>query len=221
MDDILKHSRFYMTTVTFLVEDCLFRVPRGPFETESTVFRDMFLLPTGDQDVLEGSSDANPIQLEGIKKDDFEQLLKVLYPYYCSREPEQPAGREQWTSVLKLSALWMLEQVRQIAINALASVDLTAVERLVLAMEYDITDWFIPAVNDIARRPEPIGMEDVNHLGVEVALKIAAVREQLTFKVVQEHSKSRKPFHVYEFTVGPRHAQNLDFTPCIRDIFNL
>lgn len=58
------------------MEDCLFRVPREPLEAESTVFRDMFLLPQGE--TVEGLTDANPVVLPGVSKEDFEQLLKAL-----------------------------------------------------------------------------------------------------------------------------------------------
>ena len=60
------------------MEDCLFRVPREPLEAESTVFKDMFLLPQGDKVKVEGLSDANPVVLDGVKKKDFERLLKAL-----------------------------------------------------------------------------------------------------------------------------------------------
>ena len=60
------------------VEDCLFRVPREPLEEESTIFADMFLLPQGEQVMVEGQSDENPIVLQGIEKDEFEPLLKAL-----------------------------------------------------------------------------------------------------------------------------------------------
>lgn len=58
--------------------DCLFKVPREPLEAESIVFRDMFLLPQGDEDKVEGLSDENPVVLQGIKQDQFEHLLTVL-----------------------------------------------------------------------------------------------------------------------------------------------
>ena len=60
------------------MEDCLFRVPREPLEEESTVFGDMFLLPQGEQVVVEGLSDENPVVLQGINRDEFESLLKAL-----------------------------------------------------------------------------------------------------------------------------------------------
>jgi len=61
------------------VENCLFRVPIEPFEQESTVFRDMFSMPQGSQDTVEGLSDDKPIRLDGVTKHDFEQLLKALF----------------------------------------------------------------------------------------------------------------------------------------------
>jgi len=38
----------------------------------------MFLLPQGDKVKVEGLSDANPVVLDGVKKKDFERLLKAL-----------------------------------------------------------------------------------------------------------------------------------------------
>ena len=60
------------------MKDSLFRVPREPLEEESIAFADMFLLPQGEQVIVEGQSDENPIVLQGIEKDDFESLLKAL-----------------------------------------------------------------------------------------------------------------------------------------------
>jgi len=60
------------------VENYLFRVPHSCL-AQSEVFRDLFLLPVGAHGA-EGQSDANPIVLEGIKKGEFESLLKVLCP---------------------------------------------------------------------------------------------------------------------------------------------
>jgi hypothetical protein len=66
------------------VEDTLFRVPRHEFEETSEVFSDMFRLPTGEGSLqtADGSSDENPILLEGHKAVDFANLLKILYLRY-------------------------------------------------------------------------------------------------------------------------------------------
>ncbi|KAF8833800.1 hypothetical protein BDN67DRAFT_873446, partial [Paxillus ammoniavirescens] len=160
------------------VEGCLLRVPRGPLQSQSPVFRDMFLLPVGDQGEAEGLSDVKPIRLEGVKLNDFEQLLKVLYPWSHGKQ-ELPDGCAQWTSALKLASLWDFDGVREKAIEALEALDITPVDKLALAMQYNIEQWMIPAINAIAQRPEPIGVEDVDRLGLDVALKIALVREQV------------------------------------------
>jgi hypothetical protein len=55
-------------------------VPRYPFVRTSEVFRDMFSLPVPDIPSVEGSSDENPLFLEGVDKADFRCLLKVMFP---------------------------------------------------------------------------------------------------------------------------------------------
>ncbi|KAF9228861.1 hypothetical protein BS17DRAFT_724751 [Gyrodon lividus] len=213
-----RHSRFYMTTVIFLVEGCLLRVPRDPFESRSSIFRDMFLLPVGNEEEAEGLSDARPIRLEGVKLDDFEQLLKVLFPGSHGQQ-ELPDGCAQWTSVLELATLWAFDHARKEAIEALAVLPITPVDKIVLATKYDIKDWMLPAINAMAQRVEPIGVEDVNRLGLDFALKIASVREQIT--LVALYRNGRHP--TQELAVGPRNCiiQTLDFTPMIHMIFDL
>lgn len=63
------------------VENISFKVWRRNFEHGSSVFQEMFSLPTGAK-ASEGLSRDNPIILEGISANDFRQLLKVMYPLY-------------------------------------------------------------------------------------------------------------------------------------------
>jgi hypothetical protein len=62
------------------VENTLFRVPRHHFEQESEVFRDMFQLPIAEDTTPDGCSDEQPLRLDGILKQDFRQLLRVMFP---------------------------------------------------------------------------------------------------------------------------------------------
>ena len=64
------------------VENELFKVPTRNFAIESEIFSDMFQLPvpTDGGGTPEGSSDERPIRLDGIKKSDFIQLLRVMFP---------------------------------------------------------------------------------------------------------------------------------------------
>ena len=85
------------------VEDSLYRLPKRNLRV-SAAFKDMLGPPKSKSDCVsrgrknnepsqpnertephfdlngEGESNANPIVLEGIKKDDFDSLLEVLYP---------------------------------------------------------------------------------------------------------------------------------------------
>lgn len=46
-----------------------------------------------------------------------------------------------------------------------------------LAIDYDVEAWFIPAMNKLVQRAEPVFIADLAHVGIECALKIAAIRE--------------------------------------------
>jgi hypothetical protein len=64
------------------VEDRLFKVPARNFITESEVFETMFKLPQNPDVKADGLSNNQPLRLEGVKSDDFRQLLRVMYPRY-------------------------------------------------------------------------------------------------------------------------------------------
>lgn len=209
--EVQRHACFYMNSVTFLVEDCLFKVPREPFEKESAIFCDMFALPQGDGEIVEGLSDEAPIRLYGVNKEDFEQLLKALFGRRHGRAPCSPGTIEQWTSVLKLSTAWGFEQVRTAAIDALMALGVSAIDRVVLGRKYDIQsrEWLLPGLNELARRAEPIAFEEASQIGFDTALKLASVRERLAL--------SRNPgYHAMErIIVAPSRdesAQHLDFS---------
>ena len=74
---VCSRSRHPRLNVTMQVENRLFRVPRQSLESQSKIFRDMFSLPVAED--TEGSSDNNPIRLDGIKKEEFKRFLEVLF----------------------------------------------------------------------------------------------------------------------------------------------
>ncbi|KAI6137432.1 hypothetical protein EDD17DRAFT_1517365 [Pisolithus thermaeus] len=206
-NDISRHSNFYVSTVTFLVEDSLFKGPREPFEKESEVFCDMLSLPQGSSVVAEGTSDENPIRIDRTSKDDFEQLLKALLHRKYGSQPNLPHGIEQWTSVLKLSTAWNFERLRQAAINALTESGISTVDRVVLSQRYYIKNWLLPALNELARRPEPITLEEAQRMGIDIALKLASVRERVTV-TVQTHPTAHPPYSAFGASVPYQQITN-------------
>ncbi|KAI5988161.1 hypothetical protein EDD15DRAFT_2289964 [Pisolithus albus] len=206
-----KDDEFYMTFVTIQVEDTLFKVPREALESQSPVFKDMFSLPPPPNVEVDGSSDEHPIVLpEPVTAVDFKWLLKVLLLPTSFVGPRLPkGGHDAWISVLKLSLMWEMEGLRTLALRHLRYPTgwKSAAEKLALALKYEIRDWIVPGVNELARRPEPMGVEDVQILGLETTLKVAAVRESLATDG-------------YRLTAGCRAASNVDFTQIIKEIFS-
>lgn len=225
------HEQFYFTFVTFLVEDCLFRVPRDTLESQSDIFRDLFLLPV-QADKAEGYSDSNPIVLEGILKDEFQSLMKVLYPMPFTRLPPAPDGLpatlEEWTGILKLSKMWSFTRVQEFAIQQMEPMLATKpLDKVALAQDYGVTEWLVPALLQLARREEPIGLEDVRKLGLDTALKLADVRESAQSTMPTWAGRyymnpiDRSVDMPIITATGPRGSTLCDFTSRIRQVFNL
>ncbi|KIO04195.1 hypothetical protein M404DRAFT_48882, partial [Pisolithus tinctorius Marx 270] len=182
-----KHLEFYTHTVTFLVEDCLFRTPREPLEAESTVFRDRFLLPQGESKRVYGRS---PVVLRGVSKKEFESLLRALM-YRSVRHGTNKGSDldyDQWMSVLKLSTTWEFTGLSNAAIEYLDCLlrPLDPITKVELALQYNIQEWLLSALLMLARRSAPISIEEGRRIGFENALKLASVREKLQLETTVE-----------------------------------
>ncbi|KAN0081373.1 hypothetical protein V8E55_008997 [Tylopilus felleus] len=226
MSEIERDHQFYMTLVTIQVENCLFRVPRQSLQSQSRVFRDMFSLPVSG--VAEGSSDDNPIRLEGVSEEEFRRFLDVSLSTTASSACEettvttqQGSVFEMWFPVLKVAHMWQCDAIHKLAIKNMPynQIDKTLGEKLKLAIQYDMPPWILSGVNVLAQRKEPLGMDDFACFGPELTLKVAAVRESLGI------SSDRGGFYRDAATLiavnGTRDASTVDFTPAIKGVFQL
>jgi hypothetical protein len=82
-------------------------------------------------------------------------------------------------------------------------------DKFVLARDYHVDEWLVSALNSLAQRREPMGVEDAMCLGIEYTLKIAAIREGV------------QAYRSGGLRVGERGAVAIDFTTKIRDVFGL
>ncbi|TDL14614.1 hypothetical protein BD410DRAFT_858951 [Rickenella mellea] len=73
---------------------------------QSSVFKDMFLSPTGDENDVEGMCDEKPVRLEGV---------------------DNPSVN--WEGAIALADMWDFPQVRATAINGLGKLPLDVVEK--------------------------------------------------------------------------------------------
>jgi len=213
---VSEDESYYFADVVFLVEDRLFKVPRRYFEEDSEVFRDMFQLPVPKDVVPDGCSRENPLRLEGIAKEDFKQLLKIMYPKRFGQE--EILSILEWTSVLKLATMWEFDEIRKLAIRKMSALDIDTVEKVVIARDYQVGEWLVPTINTLAQREQPLGVQDVNRLGWDYVLKVAEVRESLSSPNSGGSTYCRY-CHTYGIGHGGVDRMGHDFTEVIRRVF--
>ena len=190
---MVKHERFYRETTVFKVEDVLFRLSRARLEALSPVFRDMFSVPSpkvrNEKKEREGTSDANPIVLEGYKSVDFERLISLIYPSddFLPGDPVPTYTKEEWISILKLSTAWEMDKVRKKAINALSRMTMSATEKILTGREFRVARWFSEGIEEIASTEDmkKYPIEDLAlTFGWETAARVLYIWSNIPFKSV-------------------------------------
>src|ERR1700722_591921 len=189
----------------------------------------MFRVPVVENAVPDGCSREQPLRLDGIEKADFKQLSKCLHPrsvFYVKHPTNQLTksrfGHEEtltipeWISVLKLSTMWQFDKIRQFAIEQMSERQLDVLEKVGLARDHRVKEWLLPALNAYTRLGRPMGIEDVNRLGLDLVLKIVNIRESTPVSCAV--CSCRRPM-----TAGLRTnidaRQQTDFTEPLRKAF--
>lgn len=136
-----------------------------------------------------------------------------------------PKSPDEWLSVIKLARMWEFDDVHKSSVKMVPyhSVKKSPVEKVALAFQHSIKEWLVPGLDELAKRPEPIGIKDVDLLGLDVALKVAAVRESLA---LDTKPSTGKPSRWGESATpclvsGSRDASAIDFTHTVKKIFQL
>ncbi|PBK73969.1 hypothetical protein ARMSODRAFT_951505 [Armillaria solidipes] len=169
---------YYWDTIILQVEDTLFRIPKYQLVGKSEIFDAMLSLPQG-SNKPEGSSDDVPIKLENISKIDFERLLQILYPRDTVKPPE--LSIESWISILRLSSLWQMGDMRSNAIEHLTPrlCNVSPDDRVLLGRKFSVAHWISSGYVDLAKREGAVSLEEAGKIGLETALLIQHVRESL------------------------------------------
>ncbi|KDR75481.1 hypothetical protein GALMADRAFT_68512 [Galerina marginata CBS 339.88] len=192
---IIHDKDFYLQIAVFLVEDTLFKLPILDFTEESEVFKTMFQLPQNPHVEVEGMTDEKPIVLEGVKKEDFKQLLRIVYSR--RHRKEEKLTTKEWESVLVLSSKWDMDVLRQLAIRKITPDLVTDPHELVLwGQKYNVDSWTLEGIRALVDQEEPMHEEDVKTLGLSVILKISAIREWLAWKAFKNAGYSRQVQHI-------------------------
>jgi len=206
-----RDSVCYINNRRFLVEGCIFHIPVDALVEQSEIFRGMMELPVSSDQEAEGLSDENPIRLDGVSKDDFQQLIKVLHPRF--QEPDSLLSFSQWASVLKLADKYCMDKVKDHAIssmNRLPIADIDHVEKIVIARKYNIESWLVPTFNAILQRSQSFTEHDLERLGAPTLLHLVALRDRLRPQCYECHSSSSWQLG------GQRERITVNFTQALR-----
>ncbi|KAG9221266.1 hypothetical protein CCMSSC00406_0008899 [Pleurotus cornucopiae] len=171
---VVHDEDYYFDFIIFQVGDRLFKVPRHKFVEESVIFRSMSDLPLGEKRA-DGLTDEQPLRLDGVEQADFRHFLKYLYPRGIGRPVSLTL--DEWLSILKLSSLWEMDRIRNDAITNLPALLTNPAQKLGVAIDYNIEFWLVPAMQELVQREAPLSVADLEHIGIECALRLAAIRE--------------------------------------------
>ncbi|KAG8221241.1 hypothetical protein J3R82DRAFT_1403 [Butyriboletus roseoflavus] len=66
---------------------------------------------------------------------------------------------ERWLPVVKLARMWEFDEVYKYAVKNMPYTQIckSPAEKVVIAFQYDIKPWLIPALDELAQREEPLG----------------------------------------------------------------
>jgi len=179
---IERDPSYYLPTKIFLVDGILFQIHVDILARESEVFKDIMSLPVFPDGYAEGVCDENPIRLEGVFKDAFRQLLRVLYPSKAIGCAEV-LSFSQWTLVLELADRYCMDSLRRHAISKMEHIQqVDPVDKLVLARRFNVSQWLLPSFTEILQRSNSLDHRAVDSLGVETVLRLVAIRDRMPWQ---------------------------------------
>ncbi|CAE6450651.1 unnamed protein product [Rhizoctonia solani] len=181
-EEVMPHPQFFLdnTLIAIQIEKTLFNVHKYQL-AKSEFFSDMFKEPKAEEGEPEaGSSPKNPIVIKGVSALDFAALLKVLYASHFSGEqhiPETPLI----IPAFRLANLFNFPELRAYLLP-LAEQNLSEVDKIIFAREFDIKEWLAPSHIHLCQRLEPPDVEEARKLGVDSVRMISRMREKYRTK---------------------------------------
>ncbi|KAL1759886.1 hypothetical protein FB107DRAFT_270616 [Schizophyllum commune] len=147
----------------YLDDGSAYNVHRSFFAAHSPKFAAEFLC----------NSHAEVVRLPEISSVDFECFLSMIYPIAIGEFDVHTVA--EWSSVLRLATKWSFDRLRTLALPIA-----TAVDKIVLAREFDFGDaWIEPALKALCAAPGWLEYEEAERLGLRTVFEIGRARERL------------------------------------------
>jgi hypothetical protein len=174
----------------------MFKIPKHHV-AQISIFSTVFSLPPS-KGGIEGDTEENPLILHQISKADFKAFLRVLVPLYVNSTllfihkynssprlgfsfRQTPPNYSKisvatWKSTLKLSTMWEVTAVRDLAIKNLNKLEV--VDMILLGIEYRVSQWFIAGCSRLILRSCGPTEKECNLLGIGFVVQIYGLRER-------------------------------------------
>ncbi|KAH6894023.1 hypothetical protein BKA70DRAFT_1570756 [Coprinopsis sp. MPI-PUGE-AT-0042] len=170
-----KHSLYFWESITFKVEGVIFQLPKYRFVEDSGVFMDM----------VQASKEDGVVELD-VALVEFESFLKAFLPRTLTvYENRVQLTKDEWVSALKLSTLWLFNDLRKFAISELDWQITDPIERISLAKEYNVYSWLLKGCEDVIWRllsfndpdgePMTLTAQEGQRIGMDVALALSGI----------------------------------------------
>ncbi|KAI0319570.1 hypothetical protein OF83DRAFT_1170120 [Amylostereum chailletii] len=162
---LVKHDRFFFDdgNAIFLVESTAYRLHKYFFVRDSATFVSCF------------NEKEHVVKLDGVRKDEMDAFLKVLYP--IDFKARDISTLEEWTAVHRLSNMWGFATLRSLAVEQLEGLT-SPVDKIVLGRAYDIRAWLEPAFIALGARANPLTIEEGRRLGVDDTVTVFHIRQR-------------------------------------------
>ncbi|KAF9446548.1 hypothetical protein P691DRAFT_803840 [Macrolepiota fuliginosa MF-IS2] len=174
INDLKRNRFFYIENVVFRVEDNLYKVSNRPFTQHSPFFRRCF-----ESRGFVKFNHHDPLVIDpDVTKTEFECLLCFFFPPKLSGEWEP--STTQWVSILRLSAKWEMDEVKNLAVQKLGGLDFgDTATKLRMAQESGIWDWFVSGMRTLVTRREPLSIHEYRVLKAQHILQVLNLRERV------------------------------------------
>lgn len=80
---------------------------------------------------------------------------------------------------MKLSTMWDFFEVRNLAIQALSTMEMDPVFQVANALQYKVPKWLFAGLESLVKRKEAISISEAKTLGLETTIRIYQIREDV------------------------------------------
>jgi len=152
----------------------MFQIPKH-YVSQIGIFSTIFSLPPSKDGGIEGLAEENPLILHQLSKVDFKGFLSVLIPLQVPPNHSN-ISLDVWKSTLKLSTMWEVTALRDLAIRNMNQLDVC--DMISLGSTYRVSQWFLTGCTKLIMRSHGPTEEEGNLLGMGFVVQIYGLRER-------------------------------------------